>query len=326
MKKVGGLGKGLSALISERKIDINSISEANGKRAELQLQDVFPSRFQPRIVFNQEELVELSESIKRNGVVQPILVRKRQGQGYEIIAGERRWRASKLANLSKIPAIILDVDDRAAMEIALVENIQRQNLNALEEAEGYKRLINEFNYTQEQLADVVGKSRSHITNLLRLLGLPDAVKDMLNDGDISAGHARAILAAPNQEEAAKIVVNKNYSVRQTENLVKRLTAESGAFIVRKKSYSRKKKNDDVIAINVVENFVISEGENQVEAISSVKEKEPEIIMMEQEISEKSGLQVEINNQDEAGEVVIKYSSMEELNRILFKLEFGVSEV
>ncbi|MDX1949030.1 MAG: ParB/RepB/Spo0J family partition protein [Rickettsiales bacterium] len=325
MKKVGGLGKGLSALISERKIDVNSISEANGKREEIQLKDLFPSRFQPRIVFNQEELIELSESIKRNGVVQPILVRKRQGQGYEIIAGERRWRASKLANLNKIPAIILEVDDRAAMEIALVENIQRQNLNALEEAEGYKRLINEFNYTQEQLADVVGKSRSHITNLLRLLSLPDNVKELLNSGDISTGHARAILAAPNQEEAANIVVSKNYSVRQTENLVKRLTSESGGLVARKKSYARKKKNNDVVAFSVIENNLSNEFSHD-NLASEVKEKEPEILMMEEEISQKSGLQVEINNQDESGEVVIKYSSMEELNRILFKLEHGVSEV
>ncbi len=337
MKKMGGLGKGLSALITERKIDINNLSESQGKRSEINIDEIFPGRFQPRLIFSQDELVELSESIKRNGVVQPILVRKRPGQGYEIIAGERRWRASKVAKLNKIPSIILEVDDRAAMEIALVENIQRQNLNALEEAEGYKRLITEFNYTQEQLADVVGKSRSHVTNLLRLLALPEEVKEMLNDGKLSTGHARAILTSPNPKIAAEEVVNKNFSVRQTENLVKRLTMESGAAVVRKK-YSRRKKSDEVVEFSNYSNQNASgkEGLSNVIPINNLeennlqgsatdffpKEKDPEIAMMEKEISGKSGFDIAINNNDETGEVVIKYKDMEELNRILFKLEFG----
>lgn len=298
MKKASGLGKGLSALITERKIDIDTFAENNGKRLEVDILDVFPGRFQPRVIFDADELEELAESIRRNGVIQPILVKKRQGQGYEIIAGERRWRASKLAKAKKIPALVLEVDDKQAMEIALIENIQRQNLKILEEADGYKRLIKEFEYTQEQLADVIGKSRSHVTNILRLLSLPDEVKEKLNDGSLTTGHARALLSAPDPLFAADEVINKGYSVRQTENLVKKLVAEgSGQNTIRKK-YSRKTKSENTVA----------------------KPKEPEIIMMENQLSNNLGLSVSINNFDENGEVIIKYSSMEELEKLISKLE------
>jgi ParB family chromosome partitioning protein len=301
MKKASGLGKGLSALISERKIDIDTFAENNGKRLEVDILDVFPGRFQPRVIFDADELEELAESIRRNGVIQPILVKKRPGQGYEIIAGERRWRASKLAKSKKIPALVLEVDDKQAMEIALIENIQRQNLKILEEADGYKRLIKEFEYTQEQLADVIGKSRSHVTNILRLLALPDEVKNKLNDGSLTTGHARALLSAPDPMFAAEEVISKGFSVRQTENLVKKLAAEgSGQNTIRKK-YSRKTKSENT--------------ETKVQA-----NKEPEIIMMENQLSKNLGLSVSINNFDENGEVIIKYSSMEELEKLLSKLE------
>jgi ParB family chromosome partitioning protein len=314
MKKVSGLGKGLSALISERKIDITEYAETKGKKSELNIDEVFPGRFQPRTIFDKGEMEELAESVRRNGVLQPILVRKRQGQGYEIIAGERRWRASKMAKLQLIPAIILDVDNKQAMEIALIENVQRQNLTILEEAEGYKRLISEFEYTQEQLGDVVGKSRSHITNILRLMGLPEEVKLLLNDGKISSGHARALLVAQNPLEAAQEVIKRNYSVRQTENYIKKISTPEGGSFLRKK-YIRKRKNDEgnkEIALEVISNITNIE--------DARKPKEPEILMMEGEISEKSGFAVEINNSDETGEVIIKYSSMEELYKILTKLE------
>lgn len=301
MKKASGLGKGLSALISERKIDIDTFAENNGKRLEVDILDVFPGRFQPRVIFDADELEELAESIRRNGVIQPILVKKRPGQGYEIIAGERRWRASKLAKSKKIPALVLEVDDKQAMEIALIENIQRQNLKILEEADGYKRLIKEFEYTQEQLADVIGKSRSHVTNILRLLALPDEVKKKLNDGSLTTGHARALLSAPDPMFAAEEVISKGFSVRQTENLVKKLAAEgSGQNTIRKK-YSRKTKSENT--------------ETKVQA-----NKEPEIIMMENQLSKNLGLSVSINNFDKNGEVIIKYSSMEELEKLLSKLE------
>ncbi len=292
MKRTSGLGKGLSALISERKIDIDSFAENNGRRADLAVDEVFPGRFQPRIIFDPAELEELAESIRRNGVIQPILVRKRPGQGYEIIAGERRWRASKLVKAEKIPAIILEVEDKQAMEIALIENIQRQNLKILEEAEGYKRLIKEFDYTQEQLADVIGKSRSHVTNILRLLSLPDDVKDFLNDGRLTTGHARAILSAPDIASAADEVIKKNLSVRQTENFVKKLSEVSGENFSRKK-YVRKKKG---------EGYETSDS--------------PEILEKQLIISAKLGQTVTIKK----NEIVIKFSSDSELDKILSKLE------
>lgn len=332
MKKATGLGKGLSALISERKIDISEVAESAGKKSEINIEELFPSRFQPRTIFDKTELEELSESIRKKGVLQPILVRKRRGQGYEIIAGERRWRASKMAKTKTIPAVILDVDDKQAMEIALVENVQRQNLKVLEEAEGYKRLISEFEYTQEQLADVVGKSRSHITNIMRLLGLPDGVKEHLNNGKISSGHARALLSAPKPEAAVKEVIGKRYSVRQTENFVKKLLNSNGSPVLRRK-YNRKKKNDITEAIDSNDNIADltqtdenlqqahNESENtDIKQIEENKQKEPEILMMEKEISEKSGFDIEINNNDESGELVVKYNSMEELNLVMDRLE------
>ena len=337
MGKASGLGKGLSALISERKLDIESFAESKGRKLDLTLDEVFPSRFQPRVIFDPEEMDELAESIRRNGVVQPILVRKRAGQGYEIIAGERRWRASKLIKVKTVPAIIIDVDDRQAMEIALIENVQRQNLKILEEAEGYKKLIKEFKYTQEQLADVIGKSRSHVTNILRLLTLPQKVKKYLNEGKITTGHARALLSAPEPFEAANEVIKKKLSVRQTENYVKRITAGAGGIVVRKK-YKRKKKSDfyegeshefqnsENISeekhniSDPVELYKSLEEESLNKENEIKKEKEPEILMMEKAISESSGFSVEINDKDEAGQVVINYSSMEDLDKILSKLE------
>lgn len=329
MKKKSGLGKGLSALISERKISIEEFAESKGKSASLNLEEVFPSHFQPRVVFSPEEMQELAESIRRNGVIQPILVRKRAGLGYEIIAGERRWRASKLAGNHNIPALILDVNDRQAMEIALIENVQRQNLNILEEAEGYKKLIREYEYTQEQLADVVGKSRSHVTNILRLLTLPDAVKEQLNDGKISAGHGRALLSAPDSVEACDEVIAKNLSVRQTENLVKKLSA-AGGNLVKRRSYKRLKKSDSQnYDFDAATSTSSSNTDKQFSLLSYFDDefsfigREPEIIMMEEEISKKSGLSIKIENNDEKGVVAIKYKDMSELDAILSKLESEV---
>lgn len=314
MKRASGLGKGLSALISERKMDIDTFAENHGKRSDIGVEEVFPGKFQPRMIFNAEEMEELAESIRRNGVIQPILVRKRAGQGFEIIAGERRWRASKTAGLKKIPAIILEVEDRQAMEIALIENIQRQNLKILEEAEGYRRLIKEFEYTQEQLADVIGKSRSHVTNILRLLALPSDVKNMLNDGRLSTGHARAILSAPNVIVAANQIIERNLSVRQTENLVKKLTAGSGVAVNTKKSYRRKTKSGEITGDTRA--GLVAAVNNNITSAS----KEPEIVMMETQLAKNLGLSVSINNIDETGEVVIRYSNMEELEKIISKLE------
>lgn len=334
MAKASGLGKGLSALISERKSTIADVAESTGKREEISVNDILPGPYQPRTIFDEEELNELVESIKRNGILQPILLKKREiGKGYEIIAGERRWRATKKAKLQSIPSIVLDVDHKQAMEIALIENIQRQNLKVLEEAEGYKRLIKEFDYTQEQLADVIGKSRSHVTNILRLTALPEEVKDHLSNGVISTGHARAILSAPDSVEAANQVIKSNLSVRQTENLVKKLSAADGSQIMRKKSYSRKKKNDITDLDNVdntsenqldltqaIESDAATNKEAPTSSQSHIAQKDEEIIMLEQVVANSFGFPVTINNRDESGEIVISYSSMEELNSIISKLE------
>lgn len=289
-----GLGKGLSALISEKKISISekSSSAANnnagitdtGTRDTLPIDSIRPGRFQPRTLFKKEELNELADSIKKNGVVQPIIVRPiddREG-AYEIIAGERRWRASKIAGLKHIPAIIMELNDRQALEIALVENIQRQNLSALEEAEGYQRLIKEFNYTQEQLAEVIGKSRTAITNTIRLLNLPEPVKDMLNDDKLTPGHAKILVAAKDPVGLAEIIVKRGLNVRQSEKLAQKFSDKN-----------REKRK---------------------------QEKDPEIVQLEKEISKKTGLDVTITNKDEKGTVVIGYYSLEELDDILRRLE------
>jgi len=224
--KTKGLGRGLSALIQDSKKEFaGSASVANDTEElarRIAVKMVKPWKFQPRTYIGEDELNELAESIKINGVVQPILVRKPEGAYYEIIAGERRWRASQIAGLEFIPAIIMDVTDKQALEIALVENIQRQNLMPLEIAEGYRKLIEEFNYTQEELSEVVGKSRAQVSNSLRLLELPVEVKEYLNRDIISVGHARAILSSDNPEEVAKRVVKRGLNVRQTESLVKKM--------------------------------------------------------------------------------------------------------
>lgn len=216
------LGKGLSSLIAERP-ELEGVLDGSDKSAlkvtELALRDITAGSGQPREHFDDEGLQELADSIKQQGVVQPILVRK-QNESYEIIAGERRFRASKLAGKAFIPAIIRDVTDVQLFEIALIENIQRQDLSALEIAKGYQRLIDEHQYTQEQLAEVVGKSRSAVANQLRLLSLPDAVKALLEAGKISMGHAKVLLGVENAEELAHKVVQGGLSVRQLEQLLK----------------------------------------------------------------------------------------------------------
>lgn len=179
---------------------------------------LFPSPFQPRKDFDEEALNALVESVKEKGVLQPLLVRKKNGR-FEIIAGERRWRASKLAGLQTVPVIVKDMDDKEVLEVALVENLLRENLSAIEEAEGFQRLIDEFSHTQEALAQIVGKSRSHVANTLRLLNLPDSVKDLVREGTLSAGHARALVGLDNAETLAKQIVAKDLNVRQVEELV-----------------------------------------------------------------------------------------------------------
>lgn len=222
-KKRGGLGRGLNALVSEAEYETGgSAASASNAASEtkLPIEDIVPNPNQPRIHFNETELRELSESIQEHGVLQPLLVRK-HGNGYEIIAGERRYQASKLAGLEELPVIIKDVNDEEMLALALIENLQRSDLNPVEEAKGYRQLIDASGMTQEALSKAVSKSRSAITNSLRLLDLPEVVQQMIFDGKLTAGHARAILAVPYEDARIRLaekVVAEGLSVRATENL------------------------------------------------------------------------------------------------------------
>ena len=221
--KQKGLGRGLGALI-----DDFSVPEQSGNVTTLPLQKVEPNPRQPRRVFDEEELQALSESIAAHGIVQPLAVRDEGNGYYMIIAGERRWRAARLAGLDEVPVVVIDADDRTVMELALVENLQRQDLNPMEEAEGYQVLMDEYGLTQEQTAERVGKSRPAVANALRLLALPEEVRDLVESGALSAGHARAVLSLPSekmQKTAAQKILALRLSVRQAEAMCKRMSAE-----------------------------------------------------------------------------------------------------
>ncbi len=239
-------------------------------------------KYQPRTDMHEEALEELSASIKNQGVMQPIVVRPISSDKYEIIAGERRWRATQMAGLDTIPALVKPVGDEAAIAMALIENIQRENLNPIEEAMALKRLQDEFKLTQQEVADAVGKSRVTVTNLMRLIGLHIDVRRMLEHGDLEMGHARALLALPDEQQtsAARVVSGKGLSVRQTEALVRRLTLESGA-------------------------------------VKSKQASDPDIKNLEENLAEKLGAKVMIQHTAKGkGKVVVKYNSLDELDGIL----------
>lgn len=228
-----GLGRGLEALLGDEDINLNLDDQIDLKDIgentvfkstsgrEIMVGDIEAGPFQPRTKFDEESLEALSESIKNQGVLQPILVRPKNGK-YEIVAGERRWRAAQKAGLNMVPAIVKEIEDKDALEIALIENLQRENLSPIEEAAGYEKLQQEYGYKQEQLAERIGKSRSYITNTLRLLSLPEKVKQALQNGKISAGHGRALVGLENAEDLLDQILLKKLSVRQTEELVARL--------------------------------------------------------------------------------------------------------
>ena len=217
-----GLGRGLGALLGDA-----ALQSQEGGSLSLPISQVEPGLKQPRKRFDEESLQDLADSIRIHGVIQPLTVRRLASGYYQIIAGERRWRAAKLAGLTEVPAVIIEADDRKVMELGLIENLQREDLNPIEEANGYKVLLDEYGLTQEEVAHRVGKSRPAVANALRLLALPDPVHQLLEEGKLSAGHARAILAAPTgelQKKLAQKVVAEELSVRQTEALAKRLAA------------------------------------------------------------------------------------------------------
>ncbi|MGN0912475.1 MAG: ParB/RepB/Spo0J family partition protein [Alphaproteobacteria bacterium] len=224
-----GLGRGLEALLGDEDINLDLDSETadvsnlventvfKSEKNEVKISDIVPCSFQPRTEFDREALESLAQSIKEKGVLQPLLVRKKNDK-YEIIAGERRWRAAQLAGLDEVPVIVKDLNDSETLEIALIENLQRENLSAIEEAEGLNRLMSEYAYTQEIIGKVIGKSRSYIANTLRLLGLPEEIKQLVKENKLSAGHARALIGCENASELANKIVKEGLSVREAEAL------------------------------------------------------------------------------------------------------------
>ena len=216
-----GLGRGLSSLMGESATEELQSQSTSGD-LKIAISKLRPSSIQPRRLFDKNSINELAESIKSKGLVQPILVRPSKSEvgEYEIIAGERRWRAAQIAQLHELPAVVKNLDDAEALEMAIIENVQRADLSPIEEAAGYKKLMEQYNHTQEALAPIVGKSRSHIANIIRLLNLPASIQDMISQGIITSGHARAIMNSAFPEELAKKIVSENLSVRQAESLVK----------------------------------------------------------------------------------------------------------
>ena len=273
-----GLGRGLSALFG----DIEKKSGSNQNQTnKVPIADLQPNKYQPRTIFDEEKIMELSSSIKENGVIQPIAVRPNSYQPgkYEIVAGERRWLAAQKAGLNEVPVIVLEIDDKKSLEIAIVENIQRQDLNAIEEAKGYQRLIKEFGYDHEKISKFMSKSRSHISNTLRLLTLPQDILSMIEEGDLTAGQARPLIGLPNASDIAENIVRKKISAREVESLTKM-----------KKSPKKSKIED------------------------------PNITFVRNEIESKLGLNVEISNKkNNSGKITIKYKSLDQFELISKKL-------
>jgi len=275
--KKRGLGRGLDALLSQ-----SSTTEAKNETNTLPIDLLQRGKYQPRTEFDPVQLQELADSISAQGIIQPIVVRPVAGNNYEILAGERRWRAAQIAGLQEVSVVINDVDDRSAVAISLIENIQREDLNTLDESEALQRLIDEFELTHQQAADAVGRSRVAVSNLLRLLELEVGVKDLLRAGSIEMGHGRALLALPKESQlaAANKVANKDYSVRATEALVKQIL----------KSPAKENKR---------------------------KSKDADIESLEQSLAEKLGAKVDMKHQsDGSGKIVVHYNSLDELDGVL----------
>ena len=267
-----GLGRGLSSLIGETKIE--------PKKNQLPISDLAPNKYQPRKIFNETNLEELTNSIKERGIIQPIIVRNSNDDKskYEIIAGERRWLAAQRAGFHEVPVVITEADDLKSLEFAIVENVQRNDLNPLEEAQGYKRLIEEFSYDQEKVSKFIGKSRSHITNSLRILTLPDEVIKLIETQKLTAGHAKILVGLENATFVASKIIEKKLSVRQAENFVK--------IFKNKKQKSSKSKDTNIIALEL-------------------------------SISNQIGINVDIqNNKRNKGKISFEYKDLDQLNKII----------
>ncbi len=279
------LGRGLASLIGDvpKEVITNNTQEEINVSL-IPIENIQANKQNPRSIFSEEELIDLSNSIKEKGIVQPIIVRKRDNDSsYEVIAGERRWRAAQIAQLDKIPAIIKSLSDDDALEIAIIENVQRSNLNPIDEASGYKRLIDIYNYTQEDLANVIGKSRSYIANILRLTNLPLKVQEYLSSGQLTIGHARALIGSDDAEKIASLVIEKELSVRQTEDLLKKKNVTTGG------SQKMNIKSQDVVSL-------------------------------EKSLTDSIGLKVEIQTKDnKSGKLIIAYNDNLQLDKIKSKL-------
>jgi ParB family chromosome partitioning protein len=291
--KPKGLGMGLSALLGEASARSPAPGEATGPSrggvAEIELARIRPNPKQPRTHFDETAIEELAESIAKRGVLQPILLRA-VGDGFQIIAGERRWRAAQKARLHSIPAIVRESDEATTAELALIENIQRQDLNAIEEAEGYRQLIETHGHTQDQVGQIVHKSRSHVANLLRLLDLPESVRQSLSRGDISMGHARAIATAPDPEGLTREIVARGLSVRQAEERVRREKSRPGAGIDIARASARNANPID-----------------------------PDLAALERQLGDMLGLKVQVTHKGEGGAVTLQYSSLDQLDMICQRL-------
>src|SRR5262245_23948139 len=289
MKKVTGLGRGLSALIDDSaRIQTDAPSTSAGGVRAIGVAWIRPSPAQPRQIFDEAALADLAASIAERGVLQPILVRP-VADGYELVAGERRWRAAQRAQLHEIPAIIREFDEESRAEVALIENIQRENLNAIEEAEAYRRLMSGYGHSQEVVGKLVGKSRSHVANLLRLLELPDAVRLMLLRGDISMGHARAVANAPDPEALANQIVDGDLSVRQAEHLAKK--AKPGA----------------------------TSAADTASARGPQRPVDADLAALERQLGDLLGIRVKVTHGKSGGSVALHYSTLDQLDLICQRL-------
>jgi len=287
MEKKKRLGKGLSALISSEEDNLDVLKEINESHF-IPIQKIEFSKFQTRKKFDNESLRELANSIKQNGLIQPIIIRKKKDtENFELIAGERRLRACKIANLNKIHAILSNLDDRKAFESGLIENLHRDDLTAIEEAEGYNRLMNEFNYTQEKLSSIISKSRSHVANLLRLISLPKKVKQYILDGKLSLGHARCLVNLNNAEDFAKKIIKEELSVRDVEKLF-----HKGA---------------------------ISDGNEDKTTNKNINIKDTDTEILEKELSLKLGVKLTINDKNNKGNIKIQYRNIQQRENIIKKL-------
>ncbi len=275
-KNKKGLGRGLMSLFGDYSEEVPTLDLPKSLYFSISISDLERSRFQPRKYFDEKKINELAESIKKNGLIQPIAVRKGKNNAYEIIAGERRWLAAQKAGMHEVPVIVFDLNDNQSLEIAIIENIQREDLNSIEEAKGYDRLIKQFNYDREKLSEFMGKSKSHISNTLRLLALPDEVIKLVEEGLLNAGQVRPLVGRIKALEIAQLIMKENLSSRAVENLVKK---EDGK-------------------------------------ITSIKKIDANILYAEKQIEENLGLKTKIiNKKNSSGKVVIEYNSLDQFEML-----------